>query len=70
MWEGRTFENDRAVGVTFTLHSPDGDEGYPGNVTVQVRCVVWGWVGLGGTMMLLCKCVISHCGFLGAEELG
>ena len=45
MWEGRTFENDRAVGVIFTLHSPDGDEGYPGNVTVQVRCVVWGGLG-------------------------
>lgn len=48
MWEGRTFENDRAVGVVFTLRSPDGDEGYPGNVTVQVRggrCRVgWGWV--------------------------
>ena len=46
MWEGRTFENDRAVGVVFTLRSPDGDEGYPGNVTVQVRCVRGG-VGLG-----------------------
>eukprot|EP00624_Nannochloropsis_granulata_P006720 evm.model.NODE_50950_length_13803_cov_18.816996.3 len=35
MWEGKTFENDRAVGVIFTLRSPDGDEGYPGYVTVQ-----------------------------------
>jgi len=37
MWEGKTFKNDKAVGVIFTLHSPDGDEGYPGFVTVQVR---------------------------------
>ncbi|GAB5029525.1 aldose 1-epimerase [Nannochloropsis oceanica] len=35
MWEGKTFKNDKAVGVIFTLHSPDGDEGYPGFVTVQ-----------------------------------
>lgn len=27
------------VGVKFVLRSPDGEEGYPGNVTVEVSCV-------------------------------
>ena len=36
VWEGASFQNDEGVGVTFTRLSPDGEEGYPGNLTVQV----------------------------------
>jgi len=36
IWDGRVFENGDNCGVCFTLESPDGDEGYPGNLTVSV----------------------------------
>ncbi|HEX7051782.1 MAG TPA: aldose epimerase family protein [Longimicrobiales bacterium] len=36
IWEAAPFENDTAVGVTFSYRSPDGEEGYPGNLDVQV----------------------------------
>ena len=35
-WKGEEFENKNEIGVKLTYLSPDGEEGYPGNVT----CVV------------------------------
>lgn len=36
VWSGEAFETAHSQGVTFTLTSPDGDENYPGNLTVAV----------------------------------
>lgn len=36
VWKGSPFERDGAVGVVLRHFSPDGDEGYPGNLTVTV----------------------------------
>ncbi|NNM04072.1 MAG: galactose mutarotase [Gemmatimonadetes bacterium] len=36
VWEGEPFENDAGVGVIFRYLSPDGEEGYPGNLQVEV----------------------------------
>jgi aldose 1-epimerase len=36
MWHGEPFERDGAAGVVFTYTSPDGEEGYPGTLKVQV----------------------------------
>lgn len=35
VWDGHSFEFDGGQGVEFRLVSPDGDEGYPGNLTVR-----------------------------------
>jgi aldose 1-epimerase len=35
-WRGEPFTKDAGVGVTFSHTSPDGDEGYPGTLTVRV----------------------------------
>lgn len=35
-WEGASFELDDAVGVSFSRVSPDGEEGYPGNLATRV----------------------------------
>jgi aldose 1-epimerase len=35
-WEGAAFELDAAVGVSFSRVSPDGEEGYPGNLATRV----------------------------------
>lgn len=40
VWEGAGFEDESGAGVTFTLLSPDGEEGYPGNLNVTVRYTV------------------------------
>lgn len=32
MWQAEPFQNDEGVGVRFMLRSPDGEEGYPGNL--------------------------------------
>lgn len=32
MWKASTFVNDEGVGVKFTITSPDGDQGYPGEM--------------------------------------
>lgn len=37
IWKAQPFENPKGIGIDFYLRSPDGDEGYPGNVTVQLR---------------------------------
>ncbi|HET7620071.1 MAG TPA: aldose epimerase family protein [Vicinamibacterales bacterium] len=36
LWKGASFERADAAGVTFSRTSPDGEEGYPGNLAVQV----------------------------------
>lgn len=36
VWEGEPFSDARGAGVILRHTSPDGDEGYPGTVTVQV----------------------------------
>ncbi|HEV2672492.1 MAG TPA: aldose epimerase family protein [Gemmatimonadales bacterium] len=36
VWKGEPFETDSTVGVTLRYESPDGEEGYPGAVAVQV----------------------------------
>lgn len=36
LWEGRPFETDQGAGVKLSHMSPEGEDGYPGNVKVQV----------------------------------
>jgi aldose 1-epimerase len=36
VWEGKPFENDDGQGVVFKYVSPDGEEGFPGNLTIRV----------------------------------
>jgi len=36
LWSGETFQDDTASGVVFRYTSPDGEEGYPGTLQVQV----------------------------------
>jgi len=36
VWEAKPFENSKAAGVALTRTSPDGEEGYPGNLKVKV----------------------------------
>ena len=36
IWNTEPFEDERGVGLVFTRTSPDGEEGYPGNLDVKV----------------------------------
>jgi len=36
VWDGELFEDESGVGVIFSYTSPDGEEGYPGNLEVEV----------------------------------
>ncbi|HSL71686.1 MAG TPA: hypothetical protein VK864_15675, partial [Longimicrobiales bacterium] len=36
VWAGEPFESDTAVGVVFSYTSPDGEEGYPGQLRARV----------------------------------
>lgn len=36
VWDAETIENDHEVGVQFSTFSPDGEEGYPGNLKISV----------------------------------
>jgi aldose 1-epimerase len=36
VWEGKPFESDEGQGVVFTYDSPDGEEGFPGNLRSKV----------------------------------
>jgi aldose 1-epimerase len=40
VWDAEPFQRDDAAGVVFSLVSPDGDEGYPGNLKVRVTCTL------------------------------
>lgn len=40
VWKARPFSNDRGQGVSFLYTSSDGEEGYPGNLTVKVTYLV------------------------------
>jgi aldose 1-epimerase len=40
MWQAEPFEEDDRSGVRLRYVSPDGEEGYPGAVTVQVTCAL------------------------------
>jgi aldose 1-epimerase len=37
VWRAAPFRNDHAAGVAFSYTSPDGEEGYPGNLDARVR---------------------------------
>lgn len=34
MWSFEKIEKEDAIGVAMTMHSPDGEENYPGEMTV------------------------------------
>lgn len=36
LWEAKPFKTEKSVGVTLTHFSPDGDQGYPGNLKTTV----------------------------------
>ncbi|WP_160724401.1 aldose epimerase family protein [Bacillus sp. USDA818B3_A] len=36
IWDADVIENEQEIGVQFSYLSPDGEEGYPGNVTIKV----------------------------------
>ncbi len=40
IWAAQILEDSRGPGVRFLLESPDGDEGYPGNLQVRVSYIV------------------------------
>ncbi|MFN3800704.1 aldose epimerase family protein [Belliella pelovolcani] len=40
LWVGKAFQAENEIGVDFSLFSPNGEEGYPGNVNVSVRYAV------------------------------
>lgn len=37
LWQAEPFEGPEGIGVALTLVSPDGDQGYPGRLEVEVR---------------------------------
>lgn len=36
IWKSSSFEDDTSLGVEFSYVSPDGEEGYPGNLSIEV----------------------------------
>lgn len=40
VWKGEPFERDGNAGVEFTYTSPDGEEGFPGKLSVQVTYTI------------------------------
>ena len=36
LWNGRTYAAEDGQAMEFTYHSPDGDQGFPGNLDVKV----------------------------------
>ncbi len=36
VWQAESFEDEQGIGVVFTYTSPDGEEGYPGTLSVRV----------------------------------
>ncbi|TCT20498.1 aldose 1-epimerase [Melghiribacillus thermohalophilus] len=43
LWDAVPFQSDYSAGVILSHTSPDGEGGYPGNVTVQVRYELYDW---------------------------
>jgi len=37
VWDAEPFQNDEGIGILFSRTSPDGEEGYPGNLSIEVR---------------------------------
>ncbi len=37
IWKAEKFQTKDSVGINFTLNSPDGEEGFPGNVLVNLK---------------------------------
>ncbi len=37
VWDAEEFQNEKGVGIIFRYLSPDGEEGYPGNLQVEVH---------------------------------
>ena len=35
MWTFKRIDQDSAIGVSMSIHSPDGEENYPGEMTVR-----------------------------------
>jgi aldose 1-epimerase len=42
VWEARPFEKDAGQGVVFKYTSPDGEEGFPGNLAIRVTYTLTG----------------------------
>jgi aldose 1-epimerase len=40
VWEAEEIQSDNAVGIRFTHLSPDGDEGYPGNLHLEIKYIL------------------------------
>jgi aldose 1-epimerase len=40
LWAGKTYESEEGCVAEFTYHSPDGDQGFPGNLDVKVMYTV------------------------------
>ncbi len=40
LWAAKPMSNDKGSGVVFTYTSPDGEEGYPGNLSIKVTYFV------------------------------
>lgn len=36
VWDAESFQNEQEIGVRFSHFSPDGEEGYPGNLSITV----------------------------------
>lgn len=36
VWNSKSYADDESASVTFSLHSPDGDQGFPGNLDIKV----------------------------------
>lgn len=40
VWKGKAIESKKGVGAAFSYTSPDGEEGYPGNLKITVRYIL------------------------------
>jgi aldose 1-epimerase len=40
LWEAKTGEEARGQVIEFTYHSPDGDQGFPGNLDISVKYIL------------------------------
>lgn len=40
LWNAETYEEERGQVIEFTYHSPDGDQGFPGNLDISVKYIL------------------------------